>query len=145
MCLSRVTKIYKPILREVKRGWKVLLKSDVGETDKYYFEFFSLGGLEGEGFQSRPVELNKWLRATRVTIPIGLVGEYESGFHIFKTKKGAEKWGGHSDYLMPATVVPVEVRGVVYSGIQSGQPTWVAREMRVPDPAMKPRRKNASR
>ena len=82
MCLSTIQKVHKRPLETEGWGWKVFR---VSSGNSLYFQHYSR-----QDFQT-----NKWLTAKKVMARCQWPHrdkQYPTGFHIFKTKNGAESW-----------------------------------------------------
>lgn len=106
MCLSRVSFVNKSAI-----GYKY---------------FVTLEDKLQTGCRFVDVELGKWITDSsckNITANDGKI--YPSGFHIMKTKKGAE----HNNYL--GSLYKVQYRSVVAEGFEQKAKVVVAREMKV--------------
>ena len=105
MSVARITEQYLPPLDEIK-AWKVF--ECVGGSP--FGLFFPHWYLSDSGPNKYAVPTNgHFLQSIPKTVRT-LAGQfYETGFHVFETKEGAEEWSEHSE---GRKVVPVQVRGV---------------------------------
>jgi hypothetical protein len=107
MCLNSITTRYPKDDTTEGAGWKIF---EYSKIEKHYC-FPCCGGC---------VKFNKWLNRRIVNIDIGVVDNYESGFHIFTTKNDAEQhWLNFEDYkwFHPA-IFKVKYKGIVCTGIE---------------------------
>lgn len=106
MCLDKVTREYEVPGYKVEEKWKVFATS---LDEDPYFLFFSL--LKAH-FPCRTIPLDRWLLATQCRC-----FHYDTGFHVFATKKKAE------DYLrclapMRSAITKVWTMGKRLEGVE---------------------------
>jgi hypothetical protein len=110
MCLSHITKQYRKPTKQIETGWKGFYT--VADTNKVLIT----------PIKDRRITTGVWVKdKARGTLVASFSRtRYPKGFHISKTRKGANAWG-----------IPVKVRfrGVVARGKQNGCVTVVAREI----------------
>ena len=111
MCLEKITKIYKKPDPKERVGYKVVTLSidkKTYESDRMY-----------SGYE-KPLKTNTWLKSKEQTIISGGV-EYQSGFHVFTEKEGANAWASINSGLRYKNEVVVKViyRNIVAVGKQN--------------------------
>jgi len=130
MCLLKITKVHEVPLPEERLAWKILATS----CSEWQFPY------RGE----HPAMVGVWMKANPVVIHTDqTVVEYVSGFHVYPTRKEAEK--AHQEGSFPFDdkhVVAVRVRGIRTEGIDGSfgldigvdlnLTNWVADEMFIP-------------
>ena len=130
MCLSTVTKRYRKPSRQIRTGYKYLVRTmPCGEGWRLPFQWFNVESREDE------VIFGKWYRARREQGDTALSDDdkiYTLGFHCFKTLKGAKRWTAR--FNRPKLIVKVDVKGVHTHGTQDGVPVLVARWVRFHEP-----------
>lgn len=138
MCLNNITQKFDPPDETVRRAWKVVHRRYDGLPYPVFRE-------------SNIPYTSEWQTAQhwRVFVSSRQAYDkaYDSGFHVFTTKEDAQ--AAMEMFCDGDDVVPVEVRGVMYEGIDATSSdheyidrqfkTWVAREIRlVNEPAPEP-------
>lgn len=118
MCLDSASMIVRDA---TKIGYKVML------NHVFEYEFPIRGGR---------VASKVWLMAKSPDAVIYMTNkrkddEYDSGFHIFRTLEGAEKYLAKEYTSSLAVVVKVEYRAVVAEGKQYGSRVDVAQMMKI--------------
>lgn len=112
MCLEKITKKYPKKDKTEGFGYKVILHNRA--RNRFMFLFYY------DNFKTH--EYNKWVKRRIHPICSGsnilpnTFFEYDSGFHIFKTRKAARIY---KDEYISARVVKVQYKGIVCEGIQS--------------------------
>jgi hypothetical protein len=116
MCLSHVEEIPKQIKKR-KIGWKMFYGFNSEDLRPYLYP------PNGNKLSIFGYKIGKWYTSTKEIL--GFYPTYESGFHIYQTKKEAisrhNSWNVHK----------VEYDDVVAYGKQDGQRVIVARKMRI--------------
>jgi hypothetical protein len=106
VCLTYVDETASPRKRLSfpRQGWGWKVFDTRGE--RYDFQYFA-----------HPIfQFDKWLKAEEVLLFAATDGSrYNSGFHIFASKKAAERWCGAND----ESVLRVRYRGLTFVGRQS--------------------------
>ena len=124
MCLDRLDPTIK---RKSGKGYKVVSKRD----GKYLSEFLHPDGRGASCKFKFPV--GKWVTDKNTDIIVVFAGDgasYPSGFHIFKTKRAAERWGLGFDFLpYRLVIIKVEYKDVVATGKLNGLSAVVARQL----------------
>jgi hypothetical protein len=104
MCLSTVDKIYDKNDKTEGHGWKIVNKLD---NKRFNFLHFP---------QQKSQLFNKWLKRNKVrTITATNRTNYNSGFHIYKTRDAARSH--YNGYY--GKIVKVLYKGIVCSGKQT--------------------------
>lgn len=126
MCLHRVTKLYEPRKRGIVKAWKMVRVTTQGILTPHFL-----------------TQLSKhWTRASndKIEIYTDPWDIYPSGFHVFTTKKAAEK--AREEYItrwpvydFAATVIiPVQIDEIICRGIDDTAQdviTLVAKKIRL--------------
>ena len=108
MCLTEITQKYPQKDKSEGYGWKIVgIKTwySKGEVDTpcYYVKLTP----------------NKWIRRKISTVFSTNGREYQSGFHIFKTRKDARAhWLYNNNYSNNKKIIKVKYRGIVCEGIE---------------------------
>lgn len=103
MCLSQITKTYSKRDKTEGFGWKVV---SINDNDTFRFPFFH---------NSKSNRYNQWLRRVINKVNDFCTVEYDSGFHIFKTRKDARTYKGT---FSDEKIVKVQYKGIVCEGFQ---------------------------
>lgn len=117
MCLDSVAEIYEEPADKELRVYKVF-EWWTGEPHFMYY-----GGV---------ASTERWLKSSSKEIKADSLDNYPSGFHCFKTKRGAQQYAGKGFDIVDRIIVRVKIRRVVCVGLQRGYTTYVARQMFVP-------------
>ncbi len=124
MCLYVITNNYKRTRKVEGEGWKYFaVYKDVGVPQFMYYPL-------RRGQERWDVPVGKWIKAANGTIFTSGTNHYRKGFHIYSDASllpvGATRLPQHIPMLFR-----VKYRGVVATGLESGCPVVVAREMYV--------------
>jgi len=112
MCLSNITKRYSKKDKTEGYGYKI-----VNKNWPYYIKNRLYYGYVAP-LQFKPLPLNKWIKRRISNISSNYEDLfYESGFHIFKTKKDAERhWINNRDGIR--TIIKVKYKGIICEGYE---------------------------
>jgi len=133
MCLDHVTWIYKNKFRhedKVQEGYKVF------EVRTRYVEMEKTGERElifQFGFQnkSRAAPISRWLKS-ELDRPNLNKGDYEIGFHLFRTKKEATKFLNAVNQYFRTVIIKIKYKGIKAKGYQHGAEIIVADKILIP-------------
>ena len=103
MCLSTIQKVHKRPLETEGWGWKVFA---VSRNNTPSFQYYA----EKQGFI-----IDKWLSAKKCEVSHHNT-RYLTGFHIFKTKNGAESWRACRTNLVCIKVKYKQLRIIGFQG-----------------------------
>ena len=147
MCLTRITKRYKEPTKRARVAYKILYGA---KGYGYQTPYIGVDITEGEWKSAQKTELKTDNWENCPSFPASILGKeiykngrelYTSGFHVFATRKGAEK-AARLLQESPDKIVKVKVRGVSCEGmdgtdrakeyIHPGIKTLVADEIYIP-------------
>jgi hypothetical protein len=124
MCLSTIQKVHKRPLETEGWGWKVF---KVSSGNYLYFQY---------RYNEQTFITNKWLRAKKKAVRCQFPQHkrYLTGFHIFKTKKGALRWmGGEESFIFSKKVCKkVKYKNLRIIGTQDRCKCLVADKLFIP-------------
>ena len=107
--MTEITQKYPQKDKSEEYGWKI-----VG-TKTWY----SKGEVDTPCYYVK-LTPNKWIRRSISTVFSTNGGEYQSGFHIFKTRKDARAhWLYNNNYSNNKKIIKVKYKGIVCEGIEN--------------------------
>lgn len=115
MCLSQITKRYSKRDKTEGFGWKTVY---INDNDTFRFPFYS----------HKLNRYNQWLRRVINKVNDFCTVEYDSGFHIFKTRKDARTYKGS---FHDEKVVKVQYKGIVCEGFQAAYDTTLKQKVQL--------------
>lgn len=152
MCMDKIKELKLTDPLKERYAYKVFTAA-IGNPTTYLATFFDFPQDNLHYFNRKVVPLGKWIKSTSVDIETTYGETYESGFHVFLSKKVAENYADwyRSDETI-AYVVKVKVKHITSHGTQHlvwgntpvykepfdfNVPVYVASYMYVPKPSKK--------
>jgi hypothetical protein len=121
MCLTKVLEIYSNPSSVITDGWK---EFRVVNGKKLEFATFSLDGKSVASGTGMEVPMDKWIKASSISVLASDKNYYSSGFHVYtdETAKSHTHMARRRVYI----------RKVKTKGLQEGEECLIADEMYVP-------------
>ena len=111
MCLNTVTKL-KPN-NKIIIAWKVF-RNQPYKNCSYYNSIF---------FNEVKFRVNRWEKDNNKFL-IKVLDPYETGFHSFKTRRGARDIRDNDEIIKK-----VKIRNIIVEGFQHQEKCWVSKEL----------------